>query len=78
MRLVLDTNVVVALMRSPAGASANLVGRALDGDFTILLSVALVLGYEAACGHPAQRAVSGLSDQQVALLIGRCAASASP
>lgn len=46
VRLVLDTNVLVAALRSPAGASAALVGRVLDGDFTILLSVALVLEYE--------------------------------
>ena len=43
MRLVLDTNVVVAALRSPSGASVELIGRVLDGDFTILLSVALRL-----------------------------------
>lgn len=69
VRLVLDTNVLVAALRSPAGASAALVGRVLDGDFTILLSVALVLEYEAVCGRPAQREVSGLSDEQVGTVI---------
>ena len=61
MRLVLDTNVVVTALRSPTGASAALLDRALGGDFTILLTVALVLEYEAACSQPAQRAASGLS-----------------
>lgn len=78
MRLVLDTNVVVAALRSPAGASAELIGRVLDGDFTILLSVALVLEYEAACGHPAQRAVSGLSEEQVGMVIATLCSIGEP
>ena len=69
MRLVLDTNVLVAALRSPTGASAALLGRVLRGDFTILLSVALVLEYEAACSQPAQRAASGLSSDEVRTVI---------
>ena len=49
IRYVLDTNVVVAGLRSPAGASAALIDQALDRAFTLLLSVALALEYEAVC-----------------------------
>ena len=34
MRLVLDTNIVVAGLRSPTGASAALLNRALSRAFT--------------------------------------------
>ena len=57
---MLDTNVVVAGLRSPTGASAALIDGALARAFTLLLSVALALEYEAVCRDPSQRIVSGL------------------
>ncbi len=47
MRLVLDTDVVVAAFRSPTGASAALIELALDSKITLLVSVPLALEYEA-------------------------------
>ena len=78
MRIVLDTNVVVAALRSPFGASAALLERALDRRFTLLLSVPLVLEYEGACGDPAQRIVSGLSEPEVGTIISALCAVAEP
>jgi predicted nucleic acid-binding protein len=49
VRLVLDTNVVVAAMRSPKGASAALLTAARLGKITLLANVALALEYEATC-----------------------------
>lgn len=69
MRLVLDTNVLVAALRSPRGASAALLGRALNGDFTVVLSVALVLEYEAVCNQATQRAASGLGSEEVSAVV---------
>lgn len=69
MRLVLDTNVIVAGLRSPNGASAALIERALRGTFTPLLSVALALEYEAVCNAPAQRIESGLSEAEVNVIV---------
>ncbi|MEZ5584142.1 MAG: putative toxin-antitoxin system toxin component, PIN family [Candidatus Competibacteraceae bacterium] len=69
MRFVLDTNVIIAALRSPSGASAALVTYALEGAFIPLLSVPLVLEYEATACDPAQRIVSGLSDEQVRTVI---------
>ncbi len=69
MRYVLDTNILVAGLRSPAGASAALLGLAMTGAFTPLLSVPLVLEYEAACCDPKQRAASGLDETGVRVVI---------
>lgn len=47
MRFVLDTSVLVAAIRSPSGASRFLLDAALNNQFEILISAALVLEYEA-------------------------------
>lgn len=76
MRLVLDTNIVVAALRSPSGGSAALLGCALDRRFTMLLSVPLVLEYEAVCRDPAQRIVSGLAESEVETVVSALCAKA--
>ena len=78
MRLVLDTNVVVAALRSPTGASAALLEQALDRRFTLLLSVPLVLEYEAICSDPAQRIASGLSESEVVTVLSALCAAGEP
>ena len=65
VRWVLDTNVVVAGLRSPRGASAELLRAALRREFTPVLSVAMVLEYEAVCCDPRHRMESGLQERQV-------------
>jgi putative PIN family toxin of toxin-antitoxin system len=52
MRLVLDTDVVVAALRSDRGASRQLVLAALDRSVEMLVSVPLVLEYEAVLTRP--------------------------
>ena len=61
LRLVLDTDVLVAAMRSRGGASWQLVDRALAREFALLLSVPLVLEYEAVLTREEHRKVHGLS-----------------
>ena len=78
MRFVVDTNVVVAGLRSPTGASAALIDRALRQEFTMLLSVPLVLEYEAACRDPEQRIASGLSDEDIRHLVSALCAVGEP
>jgi putative PIN family toxin of toxin-antitoxin system len=46
MRVVLDTSVLVAAWRSRNGASAALLGCALDEEFEVAVSVPLVMEYE--------------------------------
>ena len=76
MIYLLDTNVIVSGLCSPGGASAALIGHALDGRFILLLSVALALEYEAVCSEPRQRIVSGLDDVEVRTVIAALCAVA--
>jgi predicted nucleic acid-binding protein len=62
---VLDTDVVVAAMRSPRGASAELLRRIDAGHAVLLLTVALALEYEATCTRAEHRLASGLSAPEV-------------
>jgi len=78
MRYVLDTNVIVAGLRSPAGASAALIDQALDRAFTLLLSVSLVLEYEAICCDSAQRIMSGLTEAEISSIISALCAVSEP
>jgi putative PIN family toxin of toxin-antitoxin system len=65
MRMVLDTSVLVASIRSPGGASKQLLLLALEGRFTVVTSVPLVLEYEAVLTRAVHVAASGLSFHEV-------------
>ena len=51
-RVVLDTNVLVSALRSRRGAAWRLVQRVGTSAFEHVLSVALILEYEAVCKRP--------------------------
>jgi putative PIN family toxin of toxin-antitoxin system len=76
--VVLDTDVVVAAMRSPTGASAALLRAGRGGKLTILLSVALALEYEAVCHQPEHQLASGLSEQETETYVIAVIAMAEP
>jgi len=78
MRWVLDTNVVVAAMRSPDGASAFLLMAAQGGKITPVANVALALEYEATCRRKEHIAASGLSLTEVEIFITAVVAMAEP
>jgi len=78
MRLVLDTDVVVAAMRSPRGASAELLRRIDAGKAVMLLSVALALEYEGTCTLAEHRLASGLSASEVGQYLDGLIALAEP
>ena len=65
MKIVLDTNVIVSAMRSPAGASAAILRLARQGGTTLLLTVALALEYEAVCREAEHQLASGLSAHEI-------------
>jgi putative PIN family toxin of toxin-antitoxin system len=69
MRLVIDTDVVVAAMRSPTGASAALMVLILKGRAATLLSVALVLEHEAICMMAEHRLAAMASERDVRNLL---------
>lgn len=58
-RIVLDTNVLVAASRSRLGASFALLQLLRNNRYRALVSVPLMLEYEAVLKRPEQQAVSG-------------------
>jgi putative PIN family toxin of toxin-antitoxin system len=71
MRLVLDTDVIVAAIRSPAGASAALLLAIDDGLAEMLATVPLFLEYEAICHRPEHMLASGLRSSELAAFFDR-------
>jgi putative PIN family toxin of toxin-antitoxin system len=65
MRMVLDTDVLVAAFRSERGASRQLLIAALDERFVLLASTAMWLEYEAVMTRPAQLAAMQLNATEV-------------
>lgn len=64
MRLVLDTNVVVAAMRSQHGASAELLRLAVRGKVTLLGTLSIALEYLDVCVRPDTRAGVAVSEAE--------------
>ncbi len=62
MRLVLDTNVVVAAMRSQRGASAELFRLAVRQRLTLVGTLSLALEYLDVCARPEVRAGTTISE----------------
>jgi predicted nucleic acid-binding protein len=65
----LDTDVVVAALRSPAGASAAILGAMRRGEATLLLTAPLLFEYEATCHLAEHRLAAGLSAGEVDLFL---------
>ncbi|HEY2498113.1 MAG TPA: putative toxin-antitoxin system toxin component, PIN family [Candidatus Angelobacter sp.] len=78
LRYVLDTDVVVAAMRSSQGASRQLLLEALSERFELLLSVALILEYEAVLTRPAQLTACGISKAEAGRVLDDLASIAIP
>jgi putative PIN family toxin of toxin-antitoxin system len=77
-RYVLDTDVVVAALRSSQGASRQLLLLALDKRFDLLLSVPLILEYEAVLTRPEHLTACGLNRAEVGHVLDDLAAVAEP
>ena len=78
MKAVLDTDVVVAGMRSPSGASAAILRAARQGRVTLLVSVPLAIEYEAVCSEAEHRLAAGLSEREVEIFLDAVIAMAEP
>lgn len=78
MRLVLDTDVLVAAFRSEHGASRELLIAALDERFVLLASTALWLEYEAVLTRPEQLKAMRLDAAEVRDILAALAISAEP
>jgi putative PIN family toxin of toxin-antitoxin system len=77
-RYVLDTDVVVAALRSDQGASRQLLLAALNKNFDLVLSVPLILEYEAVLTRPEQLAACGVSRADIGQVLDDLSAVAEP
>jgi putative PIN family toxin of toxin-antitoxin system len=78
VRIVLDTDVMVAAFRSDQGASRRLLVTALDGGFDLLASVPLMIEYEAVLTRPEHVLAIGLDAGEVNAVLDAVAAIAVP
>ena len=78
MRVVADTDVIVAAMRSPGGASAAILRAARQSKITLLVSVPLAVEYEATCSEAGHRLAAGLSEREVEIFLDAVMAMAEP
>jgi putative PIN family toxin of toxin-antitoxin system len=78
VRVVLDTDVIVAALRSPTGASAVVLRAIRQGRGTLLLSAALLIEYEATCKLAEHRLASGLTAGEVEAFLDGLAFLAEP
>jgi len=70
--------VIVAGMRSPGGASAEILRKARRGRVTLLVSVPLAVEYEAICSEAEHRLAAGLSEREVEIFLDAVVAMAEP
>ena len=69
IRLVLDTDVIIAAMRSPSGASAALLSLVMDRQTMMLASVPLFFEYEAKCTDPEYWTAAGLNREEATVFV---------
>ncbi len=78
MRLVLDTDVMVAGMQSDLGASRQLLTAVLNRRVVLVMSVPLMLEYEAVLTRPEHVERIGLTVKEINAILGAIAAVAEP
>jgi putative PIN family toxin of toxin-antitoxin system len=76
--VVADTDVIVAAMRSPGGASAAILRAARQSKIKLLVSVPLAVEYEATCSEAEHRLAAGLSEREVEIFLDAVMAMAKP
>jgi putative PIN family toxin of toxin-antitoxin system len=69
MKIVMDTDVVVAAMRSTSGASAELLRRVRRQEIAMAASVSLFMEYEAVCSRPEHLQAAGLTRDQLGVFL---------
>lgn len=77
-RVVLDTTVIVAALRSDRGASRPLLTAALGKQFALLASVPLMLEYEAVSTRPEHLEAAGLTELDIQAVLDALATIAEP
>jgi putative PIN family toxin of toxin-antitoxin system len=77
-RVVIDTNVLVAGLRSRQGASFQLLMQIAARKLTPLVSISLFLEYEAVLKRPEQLAANGFKAAEIDQFLAEIAALAEP
>lgn len=75
-RVVLDSSVIVAGLRSRLGASNRLLGLVAEQRLIPLVTTALFLEYEEVLKRPEQRLATGMSEAEIAGFLGAFASAA--
>lgn len=78
MKVVLDTDVMVAAVESAAGASRQLLIRALSGELAVACSPSLFVEYEAVLTRPERLAAAGTTASTVRALLDTLAEVVEP
>jgi putative PIN family toxin of toxin-antitoxin system len=65
MRLALDTDVIVAALRSPSGASRQLIELLRAGRFEAVATVGMMMEYEAVLSRQEQLTATGLTSGEL-------------
>lgn len=78
MRVVLDTSVLVAGLRSRLGASNRLLARVASGHCIPLVTTAVFLEYEDVLLRPEHRLATGMNEHDVAGFLAAFASAAEP
>lgn len=78
MRFVLDTDVLTAALRSDRGASRRLLVGALAGRFGLLVSVPLMIEYEAVLTREEHLVAAGASVEDVMTVLDALASVLEP
>lgn len=77
-RIVLDTSVIVAGLRSQLGASNRVLRLVAEQSVVPLVTTALFLEYEDVLNRPEQRLATGMSKEDVAGFLAALASAAEP
>jgi putative PIN family toxin of toxin-antitoxin system len=78
MMLALDTDVVVAALRSPHGASRQLIRALRSGRVQAVATIGMFVEYEAVLNRPANLAATGLNTAEVGTFLDGLAALVTP
>lgn len=78
MRVVLDTSVIVAGLRSRLGASNRVLMLVAEGRCVPLVTTAVFLEYEDVLLRPEHRLATGMSERDVNGFLGALASAAEP
>jgi putative PIN family toxin of toxin-antitoxin system len=78
VRVVLDTTVLVAAVRSDTGASRRLLVSALNKHFDVILSVPLMVEYEAVLKRTEHMTAAGATAGDIDAILDALAAAGTP